>query len=102
MKKEESEQWLNDFNPNFLVVGFRPDGIRGIPATYKEFILPVEFPKDVYSIADTLTDFKVFDLQPNSIDKKKWLELKIQFESERTEKEERELLEKLKAKYEPQ
>lgn len=99
MKKEEAKDWLHRFIDTYLIVGYAPDGIRGIPATYKQVIATC-WPTDVIKKIEGLTDFKVFKIGPSQMTTQQWIEFKNNSNDAETREREIELLNQLKAKYE--
>lgn len=100
MKIQDAEVWLRLFCPHYLIAGYKSDGYRGIPATYKEEFEFVIFEQDVYEQLEKFTEFRIFELQESVVKPAEWLELKKKKTRVDVEKRERELLQKLKDKYE--
>lgn len=102
IKKEQAELNVYSADPQYVIIGFKSDGIRGIPATYNMVTEIAANEDEVLAIIPKLTPpFKVCKISnEGSLSWMTWDEKVKQKNGHETEKEERELLKKLKAKYE--
>lgn len=100
MNREQSHFILKNFGDKFLIVGFKPDGFRGFPVKYEWVTECAINESDVLNKIKGLIEFKVFLIKEGSFSFDQWINLSISKSQEATEKEEKELLEQLKAKYE--
>lgn len=98
MTKVIAETALQKASPKYLIIGMKPDGSRGLPVTYVNQIAV----SDEASILDNLQGFeqvRVFELTEVG-DSDDWLKRRNEAVAAKTVKEEKELLQKLKDKYE--
>lgn len=100
MNREESRIKLKSFGDKFLIVGYKPNGQRGIPVIHKWVIETATDEIDVCDKTKGLVEFKVFLIEDGPLSFTEWINLRISKSQAATEKDEKELLEKLKAKYE--
>lgn len=102
IKKEQAELNVYSAAPEYVIIGFKSDGIRGIPATYNMVTEIANNEEEVLTIIPQLTPpFKVCKISSEgSLSWMTWDEKLKQKTGQQTEAEERELLKKLKAKYE--
>ena len=101
MNREESRIKLKSFSDKFLIVGYKPNGQRGIPVIHKWVIEAASDENEVCEKTKGLIEFKVFLIEAGPLSFSEWINLRISKSQEQTEKDEKELLEQLKAKYEP-
>lgn len=101
MNREQSRIKLKGFGDKFLIVGYKPDGKRGIPVKYELVAESAIDENDVCDKTQGLIELKVFVIEEGSLSFTQWINLRITKAQEATEKEEKELFEKLKSKYEP-
>lgn len=100
-KKEEAEKLVVAAEPNWLVIGFQSDGLRGIPHTFNMVAESSHTNEGVYAIIRKLEPpFRVFTVGSEYLSWQEWLQAAQNSTLLITESEERELLQKLKAKYE--
>lgn len=94
---DEAKEKLFSFPLKYVVVGFRSDGLRGIPATYVMDVVAAS-DETLFSELKKFQEAKVFSISEiGTADH--WKEkTKKHFEQEK-EREEKELLSKLKQKY---
>lgn len=102
MNKQQAQKWLQEFHGQYLILGFKPDGYKGIPATFEISTITANGPEDVFNSIKEFTEFKVFDLIESEYKEDWWKARAADQVNTMTEMEERELLQKLKAKYESQ
>jgi hypothetical protein len=88
-------------NPKYLIIGFKSDGIRSIPQSY-EFVAEYARTEDdvCQKISKLKPPFKVFEVGIESQPHQYWTAMASRRAAEKTESEERHLLQKLKDKYE--
>lgn len=100
-KREDIERVINKLIPKYLILGFKSDGIRGIPATYN-LVIDIATDEDgVYDrIAGLEANFKVFSVGLQPLTSSDWLKAIAASGQSKKEREERALLQKLKDKYE--
>jgi hypothetical protein len=101
-KREEAEHIVYNANPKYLIVGFKSDGLRGLPATFNMVTLCAESEKELFQIIpDFIPPFRVFKISDEGCDSwQTWTERATAESTSKTEAEERALLQKLKDKYE--
>lgn len=102
MNLDEAFTYISDFDHRFLIIGFMSDGYRGIPATYKTVVTTAKDQDQVFTIIDKLKQYRVFELGKEIMSMLEWEAAMKANEAAKMEKEEKALLEKLKAKYETQ
>jgi hypothetical protein len=100
MNREQSHLKLKNFGDKFLIVGYKPDGFRGIPVKYEWVTESAYDENDVCQKTKGLIEFKVFLIKEGPFSFDQWRKLSLKKSQEQTEKEERELFEKLKSKFE--
>lgn len=101
MNRELSDMKLERFSDKFLIVGYKPNGQRGLPVIY-EWVTETAFDETaVCAKTRGLIKFNVFSITDGVLSFDQWTNLRITKEQEAKEKEERELLDTLKAKFEP-
>lgn len=101
MNLENANTALECFSDKFLIVGYKSNGRRGLPIVYDWVIHTAIDDDGVCNKTKSLTKFKVFRISEETSSFTEWINLRIKKSEEQTEKEEKELLEQLKAKYEP-
>lgn len=101
MRKEYAQQWLNGIDATLLIVGFKSDGYRGIPATFKEHIATAKNETELLQLIGGFENFRVFSIKEDEASSDWWKNRSENLKNQMTESEERELFEKLKEKYDP-
>jgi hypothetical protein len=100
-KREEIERVINKVIPKYLIVGFKSDGLRGIPAKYNLVIDMASDGDEVYDKISRLElNFKIFSVGAEPMTSQDWIKAVAALKETKSEREERELYEKLKKKYE--
>ncbi len=100
MNYDEAKQKLKDFSVDFLIVGFKHDGYRKIPANYI-MDCDVANSENIYHELKKYESFKVYEVSDNETKSESEFKIAMKefFDGEETKKE-KELLQKLKNKYE--
>lgn len=100
MNYQKAQESLSQFEDIFLIIGYRPDGKKGIPVSYEWVVKTAINENDVCEKIKAFVEFKVFLIEEGPFSFDQWISLMISKSHEATEKEEKDLLQKLKAKYE--
>lgn len=101
MNYQNAQESLSSFKDIFLIIGYKPDGVRGIPVSYKWVTETAIDENDVCEKTKGMTEFKVFLIGHEPLSFPEWINLRISKSQEATEKEEKALYEQLKSKFEP-
>lgn len=100
-KREDIESIIKNTKPKYLIFGFKSDGIRSIPATYNLVIDIAVSEEAVYEKLEKVDPgFRIFTIGSEPMTPDDWMKAVAALRQTETEKEERELLQKLKDKYE--
>jgi hypothetical protein len=97
MNYDEAKEELSTFPLKYVIIGFKSDGLRGIPATYETDVVA----SSEQSIFDDLKKFKearVFSISEIGTPDH-WQQKMKNYFDKKAEQEEKELLNKLKKKY---
>jgi hypothetical protein len=100
MINQEAFEILKNINSKYLIIGYKPDGYRGIPATYELCHLFADNELGVCKQIKGLTAFRVFEIGKESGFESEWKLKADGFANKENEKAERAQLNYLKQKYE--
>lgn len=98
MQRDQADKALQTFQPDYFILGFMSDGMKGIPPTYKTVSL-LASKDNVFDMMRGLEKVRVFSLTETATEGDEWLQLRNKFFAEKTVKEEKELLSNLQQKY---
>lgn len=98
MNLEQAQEFLENQNFKYVIFGFMPDGSRGIPPKFQFGILGAT-DESLHTHILQFTQGRVFLLE--EVGKwPEWKERAMKAKKENDDKQEREIYERLKAKYE--
>lgn len=72
INKQQANKWLQEFNCQYLLVGYKPDGYRGIPPTFETVTIPANSPDDVFNYMKGLSEVRVFEIMQSQYDDSWW------------------------------
>lgn len=98
MKKADAEKALQNVVPKYVLIGFAPDGFKGIPATYQMKYAVVN-DVNLFDSMIGMDGVRVFELTEMPQDD--WLKQRNEYFAKKTLEQEKEQFEKLKAKFDP-
>jgi hypothetical protein len=101
MNREESRNRAKNFSDKFLIVGYKPNGQRGIPVIHEWVTKTAIDENEVCEKTKGLIEFKVFLIEEGPFSFTQWINLRASKSQEAIEKEEKALYEQLKSKFEP-
>lgn len=97
LKLEEAKEKLSKAPVKYMVIGYKSDGIRGIPRTF-EMVVSAASEENIFDVIDALEECRVFNLSEVGTSEQ-WKGKAKLHSDKKTEDKERELLQKLKQKY---